>query len=194
MLKEFVQGYKEADRVFDGSAVKPETPSGRAKAGSPPVAAAPEKHYRLFWLMYLAPDSPIVPASADLYSKYHSATVRIPSVLVSALMSDQAARSTVAGVFPEPLAPSEDLGYLVFHEEAAATAAVAKIARAVESSFAGGSELSGYLYAELELSECLGAADAPAMTVKTKVLLNPAFDCVPTKTDEIIEIAADLIF
>lgn len=182
MLKEFIEGYKDAGAIFKSlnqtSDIKPHSSGGDFL------------HFRLSWLMYIAPDFQATPERSSIFSKFHLAEQRIPGVLVNGLASFN---FSLVGVFPEPLDSSGDLGYAVFTNRIAAISAAGIISTAVEEHFARDCAQIGYMYIELELSECLGSYTAPAMVVKKKILLNQGFDCV-REMEEIIDVSNELAF
>lgn len=181
MIKEFFQGFNDAGQVFNEPTENTQSPEPRVIEETMPL------HYRLAWVIYLALDSETTPVRAPLFSKFHSVEQRVPELLAPVLTD---AGKSIDGVFPEQLSPNEDLGYVVFHDRIDAVSTAGRLASSIERQFECGSDKSGYMYAELELSVCEGELTALAMTVKKAVLLNPAFDCVK-KVDDVIDTSSE---
>lgn len=184
MIKEFINGFSDAGKVFERLDQIEET----APAPAPKVNS--EIHYRLSWVLYLTTDFGVVPARASVFSKFHSSEQRIPELFTSVLAPYQ---PSIEGVFAEPTSPSEDLGYLVFTDQVTAIAVAGRLSTEIEAQFGKGIEQTGYMYGELELAECGGSYTAPAMSVKKEVLLNPGFDGA-RQAEEIITVSEDLVF
>lgn len=180
MLKEFKNGFEDAGKIFE-RLTQPEETAPKVKS---------ELHYRLSWVLYLTSDFGVVPERTAFFSKFHSSEQRIPELFASVLTPYQ---SNIEGVFPEPTSPNEDLGYLVFTDQVTAIAVVGRLSTEIEAQFGKGIEHTGYMYGELELTECRGAYTAPAMAVKREVLLNPGFDGV-RQAEDVIIVPDDLVF
>lgn len=181
MINEFIKGFNDAGQFFNEPTENTKSPEPRKTAETASL------HYRLSWVIYLALDSETTPVRAPLFSKFHSLEQRVPELLAPVLTD---AGKCIDGVFPEQLSPNEDLGYVVFHDRNDAVATAGRLASSIERQFESGSDKSGYMYAELELSACEGELTALAMNVKTAVLLNPGFDCVK-KVDDVIDTSSE---
>lgn len=184
MIKEFINGFEAAGKVFERF--------NQAEEMMPVTEPElkNEKHYRLSWLLYLTTDFGVVPERVSFFSKFHSSEQRIPEIFASVLAPYQL---SIEGVFAEPTSPSEDLGYLVFTDQVTAISVAGRLSTAIETQFAKGIEQTGYMYGELELTECCGLYTTPAMSVKREVLLNPGFDGT-RQVEEIIILSEDHVF
>lgn len=177
MLKEFIEGYNEAGKTVERLVGDPQPEKSFVSVTEEIIT------YRLSWLFYFAPEShEVAPARVPYFSKFHAQAHRIPLSISEILASFG---DSIVGVFPEPVSPSEDLGYVVFNEEVDAISVAGRLSKSIENSFSSGPEATGYLYAEIELSACAGTLTAPAMTAKKEILLNVGFDCVRRDRDVI---------
>lgn len=187
MLAEIKNGIRDADetlsRIFGVESI---LGGGRVEV-SAEIRTAPEMlHYRLSWLFYLMPDSAVVPQRAPLFSRFHGADARVPEILSGILLDF---KDSIAGIFPEPLAATEDLGYLVFIDQVNAIAAAGRLCKEVETRFHEAYENPIYVYGEFELSECFGTFTAPTAVVRRGVLLNTGYDGIGAASDsETIEV------
>ena len=180
MFKNFISGFNEAGKVLDRL--------------TEPVAPSAERstHYRLNWLLYLIPEQIAPPARTNVYSAHHGETRRLPEMLRVPLAPFL---SEIAGVFPEPVHATEDLGYLVFADRATARAAAAAEVY-LRAAFASAPSELGYLYAEIELAECGGSPDLPLSLVIKNSLLSNGFDggaASRAKDRTVIEIDSEFV-